>query len=336
MSVDKDCEIIRPLLSVYVDEEAEPSEVARVEAHIAACAQCASELAFLRLSQTVLSEPADVPPPTALRARIAAATYARPTLRQRALAWLQPAPARLALGTAAAAGIVAAFLALRPPVVPPATGRTASSTDRKPAATSARPAPSTTQATRSGGEKSVTAVAPKPLGRKPAVMAPNRPDHRPKIATETGQDTPLKSPRMGKKAPVAAPISLTNRARVAEGRQRVSTALPVKPVEVGTPAVSPEPKPVEKPVPVPPREREEVVAPPITPERVAVSTPEPAREEASRFLRLRLPSLGRTALGAQEVALVKASRPSRSYEVSSELGQGPGAKANFVSSPGGL
>ncbi len=100
------CDLIEPLLGALADGEATPSEAAFAEAHLSGCASCASELAFLRATNRVLSLTPDVFPSASLSARIAQATYAKPTPMERLQAFLRPAPIRVALGSAALAGLV--------------------------------------------------------------------------------------------------------------------------------------------------------------------------------------------------------------------------------------
>jgi hypothetical protein len=104
------CDTVQPLLSAFVDGEVSAVEAALVETHLSSCAGCASDVAFFRLAHATLADPHPVLPPAALSERIAAATYARPTLSQRVAAWLRPAPARLALGTACAVTIAAVIV----------------------------------------------------------------------------------------------------------------------------------------------------------------------------------------------------------------------------------
>jgi hypothetical protein len=99
------CETVRPILSAMVDGEASPEERSLAGAHLPACSPCQSHYAFLRLTKDVLERTPAEFPSRALSERIAAATYARPTFADRLREFLRPAPARLALGTALAAGI---------------------------------------------------------------------------------------------------------------------------------------------------------------------------------------------------------------------------------------
>lgn len=109
----ENCSDIRLLLSAYVDNEATPEEIAQAKLHIAVCADCASHLAFLRLTSRVLSQAPEVFPSVSLSARIAAATYERPTLAERITGWLRPAPVRVGLGAAMAAGLAMVLIVPR-------------------------------------------------------------------------------------------------------------------------------------------------------------------------------------------------------------------------------
>jgi len=107
------CAHIRPLLSAYADKETTEVESALIKRHLACCSSCASELAFAQAMNTSLfTMPLSVPPPD-LFDSIAAATYSRPTLRQRFAQWLAPAPTRWTMGTAIATCLTIAIIAPR-------------------------------------------------------------------------------------------------------------------------------------------------------------------------------------------------------------------------------
>lgn len=105
------CDRVWGLLSAYADSEASNTEAAMVEAHIAECPNCASDLAFLRSTAVTLSGVPEVSPPPAMREAIFAATVSRPTLAERigsaVRRALSPVPARY--GALAAAGAAAAL-----------------------------------------------------------------------------------------------------------------------------------------------------------------------------------------------------------------------------------
>ena len=67
------CTAIEPLLSLYSDGMAAPSEVRRVEAHLADCDGCRQSLGWMRATRQVIAARPAVPPPVDLRARIARA-----------------------------------------------------------------------------------------------------------------------------------------------------------------------------------------------------------------------------------------------------------------------
>ena len=58
-----DCDAIWDALSAYADDEATPAEIQRVESHVAECAQCAAELAFMRAGVLPPQLPALTAPP---------------------------------------------------------------------------------------------------------------------------------------------------------------------------------------------------------------------------------------------------------------------------------
>ena len=117
----ENCSNIRLLLSALVDNEAAPEEAARAKAHMASCAGCASHFAFLRLTGRAMSQIPDVYPSASLSARIAAATYDKPTFAERIAGWLRPAPVRVGLGAALATGLAMAFIVPRTGEVDTAT-----------------------------------------------------------------------------------------------------------------------------------------------------------------------------------------------------------------------
>ncbi|MES2458933.1 MAG: hypothetical protein V4671_00005, partial [Armatimonadota bacterium] len=93
--------------------EATAEEATRAKAHIVVCPNCASHLAFLRLTGRALSQTPEVIPSASLSSRIAAATYDRPTLAERIAGWLRPAPVRIGLGAAMAAGLALVLIVPR-------------------------------------------------------------------------------------------------------------------------------------------------------------------------------------------------------------------------------
>lgn len=109
--VPMNCDQVWDLLSVYADGEATPHEAEMVEAHIAVCASCASDLEFLRSTSVSLRDVPEVEPPAMLRQAILAATVNRPTWQDRLAAAARRtfAPAPLRYGALAAAGAAAAL-----------------------------------------------------------------------------------------------------------------------------------------------------------------------------------------------------------------------------------
>jgi anti-sigma factor RsiW len=115
------CSEIRVLISALVDGEATAEEAARAEVHIALCEACASHRAFLRLTNRALRQVPDLYASASLSARIAAATYDRPSIARRIQTWLRPAPTRVAIGTALAAGIAGVVIIPRLGMAPVAS-----------------------------------------------------------------------------------------------------------------------------------------------------------------------------------------------------------------------
>lgn len=70
------CDALEPLLPLYADGMASPSEIRQVEAHLPDCESCRAELAWMQATHAALaSRPVAVPPPD-LHARIALAIAA--------------------------------------------------------------------------------------------------------------------------------------------------------------------------------------------------------------------------------------------------------------------
>jgi hypothetical protein len=151
------CAYIRPLLSDFVDGEATAAESALVDEHLLVCPACASHLAFLRATNQVIASMPEMQPSADLFARVAAATYRRPTLRDRVLGLLRPAPVRVALGSAFALGLAAV-------VVLPRLGPS-NETTPPPIAASTHPAP-VVDIPRVGDERPNS--SPKPVAAAPS------------------------------------------------------------------------------------------------------------------------------------------------------------------------
>jgi len=129
------------LLSAYADDEVTPEEAARVEQHVAVCADCARDLRFMRQTATVLASTPEVTPPAGLRQAILAATVYRPTWGQRLQASLRAVflpPTRLrAFGLAGAAAALFGLMLLYRPRPQPLM-RAASPTSPLPSRTARR------------------------------------------------------------------------------------------------------------------------------------------------------------------------------------------------------
>ena len=343
MSV-QECDIIRPLLEVYIDREATEGETALVEGHVRTCPRCASELSFLRLTQAVFARQRDVMPPAALTERIAFATYARPSLRERVAAFLRPAPARVALGAAVAAGVALAFINVnRLAEVTPGTGsrvavgpdaRSAERKDPDKAVAAVpradREAPSRPAgARRSGGgavadagpgrEKTGTRVADK-NGDKGAIAG----------TTAVKPSKPLGAPVQVADAPPPAPAPAVRKPTT--GRVKETPARVVATVEK-TPEVRSPVAPV-----VPPREttpEPEPVAP--VPAPVVVAEAPAARGGVAPDGRIRL-SRSAAVESSGVITLVRSGESSRRTGTNtySELGQGSGGGGSLVSAPAAL
>lgn len=107
------CAAVRLDMEGVRDGRATSAERAFVMAHIGSCASCASEWAFAQAAKSAWRQLPTAYPPASLSARIAAATYRKPTFAERfvaSFAFLNPMPVRVAVGVVAVAGI--AFFAL--------------------------------------------------------------------------------------------------------------------------------------------------------------------------------------------------------------------------------
>lgn len=107
------CAEVRLTMDAVRDNRATTADRLFVAAHTEKCPGCASEWVFLQATKTAWSKTPMAVPPASLSARIAAATYRKPTFAERlvsAFAFLNPVPVRVAIGVAAVAGI--SFLAL--------------------------------------------------------------------------------------------------------------------------------------------------------------------------------------------------------------------------------
>ncbi len=80
--MNADCRDLRPLLSAYMDNDLTPQEVREVQAHVAACAECAAILQEYRQLRSLVRSLGQPLPPPALRAAVFA--KATPAYRRRA------------------------------------------------------------------------------------------------------------------------------------------------------------------------------------------------------------------------------------------------------------
>jgi len=104
------CDEIWDSLSAYVDGAASSDEATLVERHVAACAECARDLRFMREASLVLSEMPAVSPPPGLKDAILSATIYRPTWRQRMARSFQAAFTPVQMRNLAAAGAAGVLL----------------------------------------------------------------------------------------------------------------------------------------------------------------------------------------------------------------------------------
>ncbi len=349
----QDCETIRPLLSVYTDNEATPAEAALVDAHVAGCERCASELAFLFTSHVLLRRLPEALPPADLRARIAAATYARPTLSRRIAALLQPAPARLALGTAVAAAVVAAVL-LRAPAGPGPAGPSIADNSATepgkpyldpvsppPVVTIPSPEPPAPQAT-------VRTTPPKPSPDRVAVTVrePRKTPEPQKVAKDTGASrkaTVVKTATRPQRTQTArGSVAPAPKGAVVKSRDMVQASgrIAARPVETVAPAGDPVLRmpsvPEMPPIPQPAPDAVAARPAPPAPEPIAVAQSRTLEGDVTAEGTLRLASLVRTPVtpGTQTVTVARQNRKQgRSLTSTNELGQGGGGAGTFVSLP---
>jgi anti-sigma factor RsiW len=96
-------------ISDYTDGVIAPDDAVTVEQHVASCAECAADIAFLHHSLATLRSAPPVEPPSGLRDAILAATVGKPTAADRYrrvfAALLAPVPARALAFTAVACAI---------------------------------------------------------------------------------------------------------------------------------------------------------------------------------------------------------------------------------------
>ena len=213
----ENCSDIRLLLSALVDGEATPAEAVRAKNHILICPNCASHLAFLRLTGRALSQVPEAFPPPSLSARIAAATYERPTLAERIAGWLRPAPVRVALGTAMAAGLALVL------IVPRMGGEIATSTPSVPSSGGANPVSPPTKLPAKNIAPKSAAKASASLGVTKHAVVPD-PEILPEIVLPSAAQTAVAS------APAASPAPASHKSvapiKVARAELNTSTFVP--------------------------------------------------------------------------------------------------------------
>ena len=119
--MDALCRDVRPLLSAYMDNDLTPDELRVVQAHVAACPECAALLAEYRQVRALVRALPQPQPPPALRAAVFA--RATPAYRRRAFFFDlgQRALSYGALAVAVLAIVVAVTLVARSGVGGPAT-----------------------------------------------------------------------------------------------------------------------------------------------------------------------------------------------------------------------
>ena len=189
-------------VAALADGELPESERDAVRALVASSPALTSELAFLeRLREATLAD-SDIRMPVGLSERIAAATYARPTIWNRLAASLAPSPTRYAFGGVALSGVAAlCWVMLRP------------SLDLVPPTPASSPAPE---------QVAVVAPTPAPKARLPEVTRPVAP-------------TPasIEKPVVVAAIPKSPPISIPAPTPEFSTPEPDMSALPMKPKKTG-------------------------------------------------------------------------------------------------------
>ncbi len=271
------CAEIRLAMNAVRDGRATAEERAFVSGHTLYCAGCASEWAFLRATKSAWAKTTPSVPSTSLAARIATATYRKPTFAERLVAvfaFLNPAPVRVAIGVAAVAGLsffVLPRLAVVPDDVTPVAGTDSVPTRARELPTKqAEASPVAVVPTRevTPATKKTTPQPVLPVVKETPVLAAKPPAPEDTIArTVVRTDKP--SPKVAPVAPKASPVQVarntpkTARATppiqtksvtpdvtpsVREPENRIAvTATPAPAMPVSKPEVK---SPVEAPVPV--------------------------------------------------------------------------------------
>lgn len=261
------CSEVRVVMDAVRDNRATPAERVFVATHTEHCPACASEWAFLRATKTAWAQAPMALPSTSLSARIAAATYRKPTLVERlasVFAFLNPVPVRVAIGVAAVAGV--SFLLLpRPATVAPdatpefardAPRETPSLPESELAATPpvAKPRPRATEKT----------VLPKPVVtvREKAPVVATKPLLSPRSAPVAV--APPTAPKLAPK--IVSPVVKPQPTQVAIARLKPA---PRRPTETTV-----DPSPPEVALPVVRETETRIAAVPTPAPPVAISNPE--------------------------------------------------------------
>ena len=213
------CAEVSFLIDAVADNRASPSERAFVEAHGDNCPSCASKLAFARAAHVAWARTSPAVPSLSLSARIAAATYRKPTFAERfasILALLQPVPVRVAIGACAAVGIGV--------LVAPRLHT---------------PAPTQTVAIVEPVRKVTPAPAPTIAHVSPKAQPHTAPKHAAKVAIVVAKiEKPIPAARVPKHLviPVEAPVVTEVKPQVAPVAAPRPAVLRVKPVAKPKPA----------------------------------------------------------------------------------------------------
>ncbi len=104
------CDMVKPILSSYIDGEVCPRDGALIQAHLADCASCRRELEALKSTSCVLSAVSEMEPPAFLMDQIMAATVARPAARisvREAFGWVVRMPKYAHLAAASIVAVLA-------------------------------------------------------------------------------------------------------------------------------------------------------------------------------------------------------------------------------------
>lgn len=230
------CAAVRLDIESVRDGRASEAERAFVAAHIAHCAACASEWAFTKAAKSAWGQMPTAYPQATLSARIAAATYRKPTFAERfvaSFAFLMPVPVRVAVGVAAVAGIAllmaprqGALITQNPVALPETPKTTVAVVENEPA-----PAKPTRKA------KPVQAVKPAPV----VAVAKPAPKAVMPVAVAVKTAMPAKIVAFAvpatKPAPKQKPVALKKAA--AQVALAVTKTVRVKPAVIAHPETSP-------------------------------------------------------------------------------------------------